>query len=116
MGELPVDPREQNAKWYSLYKQVDSDPSVINSHKNFLLFRDIAAMSFLLVPTLPLAMYLAGVDTTAILISTAWFLGQFLVAALAARTTGVRFVQNVLAIYASRNLTKVRTRSAKTTR
>ena len=115
VGEFPMDPRAQNAKWYSLYKQVDSDPSVVDSHKNYLLFRDIAAMSLLLVPTLPVAMYFVGVDTPRILISAVWFLGQFLVSAWAARTTGIRFVQNVLAIYASRNLSKARTSATKAT-
>lgn len=109
VGEFPVDPREQNAKWYGLYRQVDSDPSVVDSHKNYLLFRDIAAMSLLLVPVLPVAMYFIGVDATRILISAAWFMGQFLVSALAARTTGIRLVQNVLAVHASRKVT-VRTK------
>lgn len=110
VGEFPADPREQNAKWYGLYKQVDSDPSVVDSHKNYLLFRDIAAMSLLLVPVLPVAMYLIGFDTARILISAAWFLGQYLVTAWAARTTGIRFVQNVLAVHASRKVTNSRTR------
>ncbi len=87
VGEFPVGERDQNAKWYGLYKQVDSDPSVVDSHKNYLLFRDIAAMSLLLVPIVPAVMYFSGLDTPRILISTAWFLGQYLVAAFAARTT-----------------------------
>lgn len=113
VGEFPVDPRQQNAKWYGLYKQVDSDPSVVDSHKNYLLFRDIAAMSLLLVPVLPVAMYFIGVDTTRILISAAWFLGQYLVTALAAQTTGTRFVQNVLAVHASQKVSNAMTAAAK---
>jgi hypothetical protein len=109
VGEFPVGAREQNAKWYSLYKQVDSDPSVVDSHKNYLLFRDIAAMSLLLVPVLPVAMYFIGVNMPRILISTTWFLGQYLITAFAARTTGIRFVQNVLAVHASRKVTGSRT-------
>lgn len=105
VGEFPVSERDQNAKWYDLFKQVDSAPSVLDSHKNYLLFRDIAAMSLLLVPVLPVAMYSSGVGTSRILISTAWFLGQYLVTAFAARTTGIRFVQNVLAVHASRKIT-----------
>ena len=104
MGEFPVGEREQNAKWYRLYRKVDSDPSVVDSHKNYLLFRDIAAMSLLLVPVLPVAMYLVRVDTPSILISTTWFMGQYLIAALAARSTGIRFVQNVLAVHASQKV------------
>lgn len=104
VGEFPSAQREQNSKWYGLYKQVDSDPSVVDSHKNYLLFRDIAAMSLLLVPALPLVMHLNGVDSTRMSVSAAWFLGQYLITAFAARTTGIRFVQNVLAVHASRKV------------
>lgn len=112
VGEFPVGERDQNAKWYGLYKQVDSDPSVVDSHKNYLLFRDIAAMSLLLVPIVPAVMYFSGLETPRILISTAWFLGQYLVAAFAARTTGIRFVQNVLAVHAGRKVTNSRKKEA----
>lgn len=108
VGEFPVSERDQNSKWYGLYKQVDSDPSVVDSHKNYLLFRDIAAMSLLLVPVLPVVMYFSGVDSTRILVSAAWFLGQYLVTAFAARTTGIRFVQNVLAVHASKRVSSAR--------
>lgn len=104
VGEFPVAERDQNSKWYGLYKQVDLDPSVVDSHKNYLLFRDIAAMSLLLVPTLPLVLYFSSVDSTRILVSALWFLGQYLMTVFAARTTGIRFVQNVLAIHASRKV------------
>lgn len=104
IGEFAVDPRDQNAQWYRLYKQIDSDPSIVDSHKNYLLFRDIAAMSILLVPMLPVAMYFIGVDATSILISAAFFFFQYLVSALSARTTGIRFVKNVLAAHASRKV------------
>lgn len=109
VGEFPVSERDQNAKWYSLYKQVASDPSVVDSHKNYLLFRDIAAMSLLLVPMLPAIMYFSGIDGSRIFISTGWFLGQYLVTVFAARTTGIRFVQNVLAVHASQKVSRSRT-------
>lgn len=54
-------------------------------------------------------MYFSGVDAPRILISTAWFLGQYLITAFAARTTGIRFVQNVLAVHASRKVIGSRT-------
>lgn len=112
VGEFPVGARDQNAKWYGLYKQVDSDPSVADSHKNYLLFRDIAAMSLILVLAVPAVMYFNGIDPSRILICVVWFLGQYLVAAFAARNTGVRFVQNVLAIHASRKVGNSRTTKA----
>ncbi|CAM8753337.1 RDD family protein [Burkholderia pseudomallei] len=112
VGAFPVEPRDQNAKWYGLYKQVDSDPSVADSHKNYLLFRDIAAMSLLLMPVLPVAMYFIGIDAAHILISVAVFFCQYLITAFSARTTGIRFVQNVLAVHASRKVTASRTTGA----
>lgn len=114
IGEFPTTERDQNAKWYGLYKLVDSDPSVVDSHKNYLLFRDIAAMSLLLVPAVPLAMYFSGIDTTRMGVSAALFFGQYLLTAFATRTTGIRFVQNVLAVHASRKVSgsKPQTRKA----
>ena len=108
VGEFPTAERDQNSKWYGLYKQVDSDASVVDSHKNYLLFRDIAAMSLLLVPTLPLVLYFSDIDSTRMCVSAAWFLGQYLITAFAARTTGIRFVQNVLAVHASRKVADVK--------
>jgi hypothetical protein len=114
VGEFPTAQRDQNAKWYGLYKSVDSDPSVVDSHKNFLLFRDLAAMSLLLVPAVPLAMYFAGIDTTRMQVCAALFLGQYLLTAFAARTTGIRFVQNVLAVHASRKVSGSKPHTRKT--
>src|SRR5690606_29990989 len=62
VGEFPVDERSQNSTWYRLYKRVESEPSVLDSHKNYLLFRDIAAMSMLLIPIVPIVLYFLRVD------------------------------------------------------
>jgi hypothetical protein len=104
VGEFPTTERDQNVKWYGLYRVVDSDPSVVDSHKNFLLFRDLASMSLLLVGAVPAVMYFAGIDNTRMQVSAALFLGQYLLTAFAARTSGIRFVQNVLAVHASRKV------------
>ncbi len=109
VGEFPVDERDQNSKWYGLYKQVDADPSVADSHKNYLLFRDIATMSIILSLAVPVAMYFNGIDLTRILICVGWFLGQYLISAFAARNAGIRFVQNVLALHASEKIGDTRT-------
>jgi hypothetical protein len=115
VGEFPTTERDQNSKWYGLYKQVASDASVVDSHKNYLLFRDVASMSLLLVPALPVAMYFTGIDSTRILISVAWFFAQYLITACAARTTGIRFVRNVLAVHASQKVVGSKTVTPKPT-
>jgi hypothetical protein len=105
VGEFPVDEREQNSMWYRLYKLVENDTAVLESHQNFLMFRDIAAMSLLLVVLAPIALLLAGFSGRTVVWCSAFFLAQYLITALASRNNGIRFVQNVLAIHASRKVT-----------
>jgi len=114
IGEFPTTERDQNVKWYGLYRLVDLDPSVVDSHKNFLLFRDLAAMSLLLVAAVPAAMYFAGIDGARMQTSATLFLGQYLLTAFAARTAGIRFVQNVLAVHSSRKVSGSKPQTRKT--
>ena len=55
VGVPPGDPAEQNAKWYKLYRRVSRDPAVVEAHKLYLLYRDMAAISIMLVPLVPVA-------------------------------------------------------------
>ncbi len=66
---FPISDGDHNTKWYALYKLADSDPSVIESHKHYLLFRDIVAMSILLVPMVPLATHFSGIDVMSLKLS-----------------------------------------------
>jgi len=66
------------------------------------MFRDIAAMSLLLVPLVALGLFLIGNTVTAIAWSAVVFAVQYSIAALAARNPGIRFVQNVLCIHSAR--------------
>lgn len=113
VGEFPVDERSQNSTWYRLYKLVENDVAVVESHKNFLLFRDVAAMSILLVPIVPFALFVFGNKPAAAWWSAGLFALQYLVAALAARNCGIRFVQNVLCIHATKKVTTSRRAPAK---
>lgn len=116
VGAFPTDERDQNAKWYGLYKQVDSDPSVVDSHKNYLLFRDIAAMSLLLAVATPLLLIFSGVDFGRVFACFALFGTQYLLAAFSAKNTGIRFVQNVLAVHSHRKVTNSRATKAPTSK
>lgn len=44
---IPTEPIEQNRTWYKIYKKHQDKDSVIDAHKNFLLTREIAGLSFL---------------------------------------------------------------------
>lgn len=106
VGEFPVEGRAQNSMWYRLYKLVENDTAVLESHQNFLMFRDIAAMSLLLVIVVPVCLVLFGNPTSVAMYCGLFFLAQYLLTALASKNNGIRFVQNVLAIHAAK---KVRT-------
>lgn len=110
IGQLPTEPREQNARWYTLYRAARVDPAVVDAHRVYLLFRDIAAISVLLLPTASAALWFAGSSVGGVLIAVAFFAVQYLLSAAAARNSGIRFICNVLAIHSA---TKITTASRK---
>lgn len=108
VGALPTDPAEQNTKWYGLYKLVADDVAVVEAHKLFLMYRDMAAMSVPLIVLVPIGLRLAGASQLEGWIAAGIFLAQYLATALSARHSGVRFVCNVLAVHSTRKVTTVK--------
>lgn len=100
-GALPSDPLEQNRLWYRMYKKVDSDPSIVDAHKGFLLWRDAAVFSGILAIVVPIAILLAMQARAGVLLSFALFAVQFVLSAIASRHLGNRFVCNVMALNAA---------------
>lgn len=47
---LPTEPCEQNAAWYGIYRQHQNKPIVYDAHRFFLLSRDLAALTVILIP------------------------------------------------------------------
>lgn len=47
---FPEDPQEQNAAWYNLYKKHRNKPIVYDAHRCFLLTRDLATLTVVLIP------------------------------------------------------------------
>jgi len=102
IGPFPEAARDQNARWYKLYKEVQDAAPVVDAHRSFLLFRDLAAMSSILVIAVTLIFTLVGLDwhkaaTAAVILAI-----QFLLAVVASRVSANRFVRNVLAEHAVR--------------
>ncbi|KWH53846.1 hypothetical protein [Burkholderia anthina] len=104
VGVLPTDPGEQNAKWYKLYRQVSGDAAVSHAHKLYLMYRDMAAMSLLLVPLVPAALWYAGAPSASRWIAGGLFAVQYVVCAISARHSGTRFVCNVLAVHSTKKV------------
>lgn len=105
-GELPTDPSEQNRKWFKLYRKVVDDRTVVEAHKSYLMYRDMASVSLPLVFAVPVGLYLAGGSTAAIFITGTLFAAQFLACCMGARHSGKRFVCNVLAIHSTKKITE----------
>lgn len=99
VGSFPDDSREQNTLWFKLYKKVESEETVAQAHRHYLLFRDLAAMSLLLAPIATLVLYLSGATTSAAWIAFALLCTQYAATALAGRNNGIRFVTNVLTLH-----------------
>lgn len=102
VGKFPIQPREQNARWYKLYKEVQDAAPVIDAHRSFLLFRDLASVSVLLAVFVGAAFMIVGLawqrTGAAVLI-----LGiQYLLSIVASRISAHRLVRNVLAEHAGR--------------
>lgn len=105
VGALPRESTEQNSKWYKLYKQVPNEPEVQEAHKLFLMYRDMAALSLPLMALVPLSLNVAGVSNSSLALAAGLFVVQYLLTALSARWSGIRFVCNVLAIHSARKIT-----------
>lgn len=109
-GPLPTVPNEQNALWYKLYKEVRDEVSIVESQRRYLLFRDLATMSLMLLlacPSLAIAF-----DWQVVGWSTLIFVLQTTLCAFASRNTGIRFVVNVLVLHSTKDVPKSRVRKA----
>lgn len=96
LGALPSAAKEQNSVWYKLLKQHESQAEVGDTHQRFLLFRDAAAMSVMFAIVWMAAALIVREAPYWVVLGI--FVGQYGLCAIAARNTGVRLVQNVLAI------------------
>jgi hypothetical protein len=105
VGAFPEAPRDQNATWYRLFKKVDSEASVAQAHRHYLLFRDLTTLSLLLAPLAALTLYFLGVTPAAIAFAGMLLGGQYAAMAIAARNCGVRLVTNVLALHSAKGRT-----------
>ncbi len=96
-NKMPVSPEDQNRVWYRFYKELENEPAIIQSRREFLFNRDYAAFAFLfLIGFGPASLWATNFSHLAWIYCT-FLLGQFLVVRHVAATYGVRFVTTVLA-------------------
>jgi len=113
VGALPTESTEQNSKWYKLYKQVPNEPEVQEAHKLFLMYRDMAVLSLPLVALVPLSLNVAGAPNSTPALAAVLFVVQYLLTALSARWSGIRFVCNVMAIHSARKITPAKSATSR---
>ena len=100
LGDFPTEPVAQNTLWYRLYRQHRDDPAVLDANKRFLLFRDLATLSFLLALVTPALLKIMALPM-AMAPAAAIFAIQYVLACVCAQQSGIRFVRTVLAIESS---------------
>ena len=96
-GPLPTDPAEQNQLWYQMYRDVESEIRIHETHRDSLFSRDLTgyAVIFLVVFGVAAALSTLPWKTTGFYIG--FLIVQYVALMVAARTYGVRLVCNVLA-------------------
>lgn len=95
--KLPRNPIDQNKLWYEIYKKHQDKPAIRDSHKKFLLMRDMASLSFIIwlgSVIVFVIFYTLKIDVISYLVFGTI---QFLVTMISARNYGNRFTCNILA-------------------
>jgi hypothetical protein len=102
-GPLPKNPCEQDEKFYQIYKPLDGDIGIDDAHKSYLLFRELAVLSFaamiagsMIAYALSKSFFASGVY---LLVTTTMYLAT----AIAGQNAGHRFVSNTLAVACAKN-------------
>lgn len=102
LATTPNSHREENATWYRWYKVVQDQVTVQESHKQFLLNRDLTGIAFLFFVFGTPALIPAGSSAFNLSIYAAITMLQFIILSIVARNHGNRFVCNVMAEYQNR--------------
>jgi hypothetical protein len=96
-GPLPTDPVEQNRTWYWMYKSVENNPAVRQSHRDYLFMRDYAGLGAVFI-VLYGAVGMFTIPSMRVgLMYLAVLVAQFVLVRQAACNYGTRFVTTVLA-------------------
>lgn len=97
-ASLPTAPGEQNRLWYRIFKSVERDAGVEHAHREYLFTRDYAFLAALMTLVLGAVAVFSFPNAGSGALYMAALLGQFILAARAARHHGRRLVCTVLAV------------------
>lgn len=101
---LPVDPELQHKLWYKLLKRYPDDEMILQSHRDYLLYRDLTAITFLMSVVyfiIFIALKIIGRNISILIILV--FLIEYIILVVTARNKAERFVLNVVSCDLSHN-------------
>ncbi len=96
-GPLPNAPEEQNALFYRIYRRYRDDVGILQTHREYLLMRDLAVINAFMTVALPLTFWRLGNDGVTTLQYGAALFAAYALTAWSAQTYASRLVENVLA-------------------
>ncbi|MEM8575659.1 MAG: hypothetical protein AAGF48_13610 [Pseudomonadota bacterium] len=95
-GQLPTDPCQQNELFTKVYRSVKDETGVLDSHRQYLLMREIAVVTLFCALSLPWIVAALNNDPVQAWTYAGVLLLQFFAFALAAQGHNRRLVENVL--------------------
>lgn len=96
--QLPSNPTEQEALWLHIYSKYKNNPAVIDARNDFLLAKEITWLSFVVLLFFGVGSLIIGKPTLQTLAYPAFLLIQYITASIVARSLGIRFSGDVLAV------------------
>jgi hypothetical protein len=93
---IPVDPQDQNSSWYKLYRQYMDKPIVRDAHRFFLLTRDLAALTIVVIPFCLIGHWFWDTAVSVIGYHALTLLALAVTISISSQNYGKRFVANVL--------------------
>ncbi|MEM8610643.1 MAG: hypothetical protein AAGF93_01400 [Cyanobacteria bacterium P01_H01_bin.105] len=93
--------KAQNQVWYKIYRKHQTDRSVVDAHRNFLLTRELTGLSAIFLVSFGIASFFLFEDKGLAFSYFMILLMIFFLISNAAKNYGIRLVQNVLAVEAA---------------
>lgn len=98
VSRLPRNPTEQEALWLRLYDRHKNNPAVRDIRNDFLLAQELTWLSFVVLVFFGVGSLIIGKSTLQTLAYPTFLLVQYVTASIAARSLGIRFSGDVLAV------------------
>ena len=98
-NKLPSEPAAQNSEWFRLYKLYEKVDVVEESHKSFLMTRDLLALSIILLILSTILHFALGTSALNIIYSTIIYAALIIIFKISAKNYGNRFTANVIVEY-----------------